>query len=183
MENQFLFWVFRNGELIENRLAGSDTAATTLTFMLLQLVNHPNELAILIAEIDAAFPSTEDQVTFESTQNLPYLNAVINEGMRCMPLVLGGLPRMVTHPTTINGYEIPTNTIISTSISNLSWSSTHFPEPKSFVPARWLPKEKQPVPTHLTADKSAFLPFSTGSRNCIGQQWVPLSTTGWCAKS
>jgi cytochrome P450 len=167
---QFSYWVILNGELIERRLAGSDTTATTLTLMLLQLVNHPTELAILIAEIDAAFPTPESPVTFETTQNLPYLNAVINEGMRCMPLVLGGLPRLVNHPTTINGYEIPPNTLVSTSISNLSWSSIHFPEPKSFVPARWLPKEQQPIPTSLTADKSAFIPFSTGSRSCIGQQ-------------
>jgi cytochrome P450 len=136
---QFSYWVILNGELIERRLAGSDTTATTLTLMLLQLVNHPTELAILIAEIDAAFPTPESPVTFETTQNLPYLNAVINEGMRCMPLVLGGLPRLVNHPTTINGYEIP-------------------------------PKEQQPIPTSLTADKSAFIPFSTGSRSCIGQQ-------------
>jgi len=73
------------------RLAGSETTSSTLTLILLLLVNSPAELRTLIAEIDAAFCSPEDVITFEAMQNLPYLNAVINEGMRVMPIATTGL--------------------------------------------------------------------------------------------
>jgi len=118
------------------------------------------------------FPSPEDAVTFETTQNLPFLNAVINEGMRVMPIVLAGLPRKTTKPTKVNGYDIPSGTTLFTSIAHINRLAEYFPSPKEFVPARWLAKEQQPAAsqTTLTADRSAFLPFSTGSRSCIGQQ-------------
>ena len=43
-----------------------------------------------MAEIDTAFPSKDDPITFAKTQDLPYLNAVINESMRVMPIVVAG---------------------------------------------------------------------------------------------
>lgn len=40
-----------------------------------------------------------------------------------------------------------------------------WPDPEKFVPERWLEKYKG-----VEADRKAFMPFSAGSRNCIGQQ-------------
>jgi cytochrome P450 len=75
-----------------------------------------------LTEIDKAFPSTNDPLTFANTQDLPYLNAVINEGMRVMPVVntgmsaawhkyedlIGiGLSRITTDTTVISDYEMP----------------------------------------------------------------------------
>jgi len=40
-----------------------------------------------------------------------------------------------------------------------------WPDPDSFIPERWLGDYKG-----VPADRKAFIPFSAGSRNCIGQQ-------------
>ena len=72
------------------RIAGSDTTSFTATTAVLLLVNNPEKLSHLCKEIDAAFPSLSDPITFAKTQELPYLNAVINEAMRIMPVVVSG---------------------------------------------------------------------------------------------
>jgi hypothetical protein len=90
-----------------NRFAGSDTTSVTVTFTLLLLLNNPGTMGPLIAEIDQAFPSKSDKITFAKTQDLPYLNAVLNESMRCMPIVSAGLARQATDTTTLCNYEIP----------------------------------------------------------------------------
>lgn len=111
--------------LTQGRIAGSDTSGVTLTLTLSLLVNNIDKLKKLVAEIDSAYHSTKDPITFANTQDLPYLNAVINEGMRARPLTTigtfhsynvsllpaddycAGLARWTTEKTTISGYEIP----------------------------------------------------------------------------
>lgn len=73
-----------------SRIAGSDTTSLTATFTLLLLLNNQEKLKELTAEIDSNFVSLDDTITFAKTQDLPYLNAVINESMRIMPIVTGG---------------------------------------------------------------------------------------------
>lgn len=72
-------------------VAGTDTSSVTLTFCLLLLLNNPDKLAKLAKELDEAFPSRDDPITFEKTLNLPYLNAALNESMRAMPVAVGML--------------------------------------------------------------------------------------------
>ena len=72
-------------------VAGTDTSSVTLTFCLLLLLNNPDKLKKLAAELDEAFPSRDDPITFEKTNNLPYLNAALNESMRVMPVAVGML--------------------------------------------------------------------------------------------
>ena len=54
----------------------------TVTQCLLQLVNNPKTLRCLVEEIDRAFPSKDEDITFAETQDLRYMNAVIYEAMR-----------------------------------------------------------------------------------------------------
>lgn len=72
-------------------VAGTDTSSVTLTFCLLLLLNNPDKLAKLAQELDEAFPSRNDPITFEKTLNLPYLNAALSESMRAMPVAVGML--------------------------------------------------------------------------------------------
>jgi cytochrome P450 len=72
------------------RIAGSDTTSLTATFTLLLLLKNREKLKELRAEIDSKFVSLDDTITFAKTQDLPYLNAVINESMRIMPIVTAG---------------------------------------------------------------------------------------------
>lgn len=72
------------------RIAGSDITGTSTTFAVLLLLNNPEKLRALRDEIDTAFPSKDDPITFAKTQDLHYLNAVINETLRVMPIIDSG---------------------------------------------------------------------------------------------
>ncbi|KAF8848447.1 cytochrome P450 [Acephala macrosclerotiorum] len=148
-------------------IAGSDTTSTTATFTLVLLLNNQDKLKKLVEEIDASFPSKDDPITFARTQELPYLNAVINESMRVMPIVVLGLARYTEEKALISGYEIPKGTTVSPAIGQLMKDPRIWPDPEKFVPQRWLEGYDG-----TKADTKAFYPFSSGSRNCPGQQFA-----------
>lgn len=90
--------------------AGSDTIAITLSSILYQLVRYPRTYQQLQDEIDLAFGAGKlsDPVTFKEAQDLPYLQAVIKEGMRLHPVVGLGLQRVVPEEgAMIIGRHIP----------------------------------------------------------------------------
>lgn len=74
--------------------ASSETIASALTAIFRELVQHPGTLHRLTNELRSTFQSKED-ITIASTTHLPYLNAVINEGLRLDPPVVVTPPRVV----------------------------------------------------------------------------------------
>jgi hypothetical protein len=75
------------------RAAGSDTTSKSTTAIIVQLVNAQKKLDRLVEEIDLAFPSIDEDITFTKLQELPYLNAVIWEGMRVIGAPAGTFTR------------------------------------------------------------------------------------------
>jgi cytochrome P450 len=66
-------------------VAGSETTVTTVSGITNQLTRNPDILAKLAREVRERFP-TEDSITLTALKSLPYLQAVINEGLRlCNP--------------------------------------------------------------------------------------------------
>jgi cytochrome P450 len=74
--------------------AGSETTASAVTAITRMLVQHRGVLHRLTREIRERFQSESD-ITVATTGDLPYLNAVIHEGIRLCPPVVIGLPRVV----------------------------------------------------------------------------------------
>lgn len=74
--------------------AGSETTATTLVGTLNYLIHNKDKLNILIKEIRETFHKP-DEVTIDAVRNLPYLNAVLKEGLRLCPPIPWVLPRLV----------------------------------------------------------------------------------------
>jgi cytochrome P450 len=74
--------------------AGSETTATTLCGAVNYLTTHRSKLDALTKEIQSAFQSLQD-VTLDSVQDLPFLNAVIHEALRLSPAIPWVLPRIV----------------------------------------------------------------------------------------
>ena len=79
---------------IDLTTAGSETTATALSGTFNYLISNPDKLAILVEEVRNNF-ATEDDMTFDALSNLPYLNAVLNEGLRLCPPVPSMVPRVV----------------------------------------------------------------------------------------
>lgn len=74
--------------------AGSETTATTLSGTLNYLTAHPDKLAVLVEEVRGNF-TEENEITLGALRDLPYLNAVISEGLRLCPPIPIMLPRLV----------------------------------------------------------------------------------------
>ena len=90
-------------------VAGSETTATTLSGITNHLIQNPSVMQSLVSEIRGAFKAEKD-ITMESLRHLPYLGAVISEGLRiCNPIPMG-LPRLVpTGGDTVCGHWLPGN--------------------------------------------------------------------------
>lgn len=97
---------------------------------------------------------------------LPYLDAVILEGLRCTPAIPMSLPRYVPNEgRTIDGYFIPGKTIVSSqAYSTHRIDHTVFPEPDRFNPDRWLEESGD------AERKRLFFAFASGGRGCVGRQ-------------
>ncbi|KAH8202696.1 hypothetical protein TruAng_003182 [Truncatella angustata] len=147
--------------------AGADSTAVMLATILFHLVRQPEVRESLRAEL-AQHPSSVDP------QTLPYLRAVVREGLRLGMANPVRLTRMVPlngAGLTISGYHLPPGTKVGAAAYVFHHNPSVFPEPFAFRPERWLPGTKE---THTNAqaqriqDRDTF-PFGLGSRACLGR--------------
>lgn len=139
--------------------AGSETTATFLTGTTYFLLQSPESLNKLTLEVRSSFNSVDD-ITGDNTNALPYLRAVLEEGLRIFPPVSFGLPR-ISPGATVDGQYVPPGVVVSVAPWVTHHDSRYWEEPEHFKPERWLENE-------VGASKLAFQPFSLGPRACIG---------------
>ncbi|KAI0541384.1 cytochrome P450 [Xylaria digitata] len=151
-------------------IAGSETTATVLGGTLNYLVRHPDKIAILSGEIRERFDSYES-MTLDALRALPYLNLVINEGLRLCPPIPWVLPRRVPAAgDTVCGVWLPGGTPVSIQAYTTNRDPTYFHSATSFHPERWLPGEMEnPESPFFHDQRSGFQPFSVGLRSRMGQ--------------
>ncbi|EKM54289.1 uncharacterized protein PHACADRAFT_196722 [Phanerochaete carnosa HHB-10118-sp] len=161
-------------------IAGSDTTSTVLVHLWYFMLRHPECAEKLHKEIDVTFPPGEDPLDFSRHADMPYLNACINETLRLLPPVLGGLQRTVKRGSggaMIGSYFVPESTQVSVHIFSLQRDPREFsPLPDDFWPDRWLTQDSYTLPTgdvinkeQVTTNRAAFDPFSFGPQNCAGK--------------
>lgn len=155
-------------------IAGSETTATTLSGSTYLLLKDPAVYARLVREIRTTFTAATD-ITIDAVNKLPYLLAVMQEGLRYYPPVPTGFPRVVPGAGhEISGTFIPGGTSVYVSQHATNHSTRNFTDPDNFVPERWLEDER---PERYEADKREVVqPFSFGPRNCLGKKYVTLSS-------
>ncbi|KUI55449.1 hypothetical protein VP1G_02774 [Cytospora mali] len=138
-------------------IAGSDTTAVSLVYLVWQVCRHPEVRKRLLAELQ----QLPEDYTDSDLVHLPYLNQVINETLRTNGPVPSGLPRSVPPGgSNLGGYYIPGGTTVCTQSYSLHRNPDVFPDPLKFDPDRWV------SPTRDMKD--SFMPFGGGSRICIG---------------
>ncbi|KAL8983732.1 MAG: hypothetical protein Q9205_002101 [Flavoplaca limonia] len=159
-------------------VAGSETTATALSGILGNLLQAPEAMGELVKEVRSAF-THESEILASNVDNLAYLNAVIEEGLRLCPPVALGMPRLVPEGgSTVSGNPLPAGTFVSCSGYASFRSPLNFPSPNpdTFDPSRWLapfPDDNNPPPKQ-GGSNSAFNPFSLGPRNCLGRNLAYL---------
>ncbi|KAL0253324.1 Sir2 histone deacetylase Hst2 [Diplodia seriata] len=153
--------------------AGTETTATALSGMTHYLLKCPDKLAKLTGEIRGAFRS-EDELTMANLRRLPYLQAVIEEGLRIYPPTPAGSPRLVPEGgNLVCGEHLPAGTGIFLSHYAAFRDSENFHLPDSFVPERWLPAatEQDPAYRAFANDKKELMqPFIVGPYACLGKK-------------
>lgn len=143
-------------------LAGHETTANALTWSLYLLSQHPTVEKRLLAEIDALgdrLPTAAD------LPQLTYTEQVFAESLRLYPPAWV-LVRRVEETLELPGLSIPPNAIVVIPIYFLHRNPAHYARPGEFDPEHFAPATRESRP------RFAFLPFSAGPRNCIGENFA-----------
>ena len=100
-------------------------------------------------------------------RQMKYLECVMKEVQRLYPTA-PFIGRMLTQETEINGYTVPSGTTAGILTFLVHRDPRIYKEPERFDPERFTPEAS--VGRH----PFAFLPFSAGPRNCIGQKFAMM---------
>jgi cytochrome P450 len=160
-----------SSEVLLQVVAGSDTSATTIRAAMLHLLANPPAYKRLQTEIDDGIKSGMISSPIKDTEarQLPYLQAVIKEGLRILPPATGVMFRMVpSGGDIVAGKFVPAGTQIGTSHLALQHSKAIFgADAGLFRPERWL--EASADPTRLAEmTNTVDLVFHYGKYRCLG---------------
>ncbi len=149
-------------EILTLAVAGTETTASVLSWILYELARHPEIDQRLQSELTDVLG--DRPVTFDDLPRLPYLNRVIQEATRLHHT--GWLvTRRTLEPLRLGDWVIPADTELAYCQHALHRDPALFPDPLTFDPDRWL-DSAQPPPT------GAFLPFGAGKHKCIGDRFA-----------
>ena len=159
-----------SAQLLTFILAGHDTTAHTLSWLLWEVARQPELQARLQSEADAALPAREAFPAAAELRKLPLLDRVFKEALRKHPVAATGTLRKIEADRTLVGApDAPPFTLRRGSLVSIVPFSTHrnprewAPPVERFDPGRFLPGP--------SAGRHAFAyqPFSGGPRDCIGK--------------
>ena len=152
------------GNVLTMLLAGEDTTANTLAWLIYLLQRHPETLRRAQAEVRALGLDSRE-FTPEHMASLDYLEACAHETMRLKPVgpfqVIEAL-----RDTVIAGIRVPEHTGVWCVMRGDSLSERHFPNPLAFQPERWLADGNAGA---ASSAKRVSMPFGAGPRVCPGR--------------
>lgn len=144
--------------------AGSMTVAHTLSTIAFYLLADPKLLERLQDELASAIPDSHFRPTWAQLEKLPYLKAVIQEGLRVGCGVSHRLQRIAPDvDLRYRDFIIPKGTPVGMTSILQHHDPRIFPNPDTFHPERWLHEDGKHLAKYL-------VPFSKGSRNCVGMK-------------
>jgi len=169
---------FTDQEIREQSLtfvaAGSETTGNLMTWMLYVLMTHEHVLQACREEVDRILPKGTEP-TNEHLSQLIICEAVINETLRLYPPAPLFARACIKEHTigTKKQIVIPKGTNIIVVDYALHRREDLWPRPLEFDYTRWLRDPTTGFKSKL-AHPFAYLPFASGQRNCIGQNFALL---------
>uniref|UniRef100_A0A8C6FQT3 Uncharacterized protein n=1 Tax=Moschus moschiferus TaxID=68415 RepID=A0A8C6FQT3_MOSMO len=168
-----LFARMENGSSLSNEdlraevdtfmFGGHDTTASSISWILYALASHPEHQQRCREEIQSLLGDGAS-ITWGDLDQMPYTTMCIKEAMRLyppVPIISRNLCKPITFP---DGRSLPAGIQVSLSFYGLHHNPKVWPNPEVFDPFRFALGSNQ--------HSHAFLPFSGGSRNCIGKQFA-----------
>ncbi len=153
------------GNVLTMLLAGEDTTANTLAWMIHLLWENPDTLALATAEVRRVCGDAKD-LTLEQMAQLDYVEACAHETMRLKPVA----PQMgfqTLRDTQIGDVQVARGTVVITLMRPDAISEDHVPDAAAFKPERWL-GDADPT-LAATSAKRVSMPFGVGPRICPGR--------------
>ncbi|KAL3283332.1 hypothetical protein HHI36_006480 [Cryptolaemus montrouzieri] len=144
--------------------AGYDTTASALGFVLYNIANHPAVQEQIIEEQKMIFhESFYRPSTYSDVNEMKYLEMVVKETFRLFPPI-PLIGRKIHEDTYYNGELLPAGIGILLNFYSLHRNPELYPDPEKFDPLRF--EDDKNIPLY------SYLPFSAGSRNCIGRKFA-----------
>ncbi|XP_042515470.1 cytochrome P450 89A2-like [Macadamia integrifolia] len=153
--------------------AGTDTTSTALQWIMANLVKHQETQEKLYSEIKEVLVDRgeeEGEIKEEDLAKMPYLKAVVLEGLRRHPPVHFVAPHAVTEDIVLDGHIIPKNATINFMVAQMGWDPKVWKDPMEFNPERFvLGDHDQVVGFDITGTREIkMMPFGVGRRICPG---------------
>ncbi len=151
-------------ECVTLLLAGHETTANALTWTLYLLSQHPAIEGRLLAEIDAVLGDRAP--TVDDLPRLAYCEQVVAESLRLYPPAYA-IARRVLEPVELTGgRRLEPDSLAVIPVRAIQRLPRFYPDPERFDPDRFTPEARAGRP------RFAYLPFSHGPRNCIGEHFA-----------
>lgn len=146
---------------------GHDTTSAAISWSLLLLGSHPEIQDRCYEEIYEIFGDDDRPASMMDLQKMKYMECCIKEALRLYPSV-PLIAREIKEDVDLGEYTIPAGTTAMIVTYMLHRNPEIYPKPEQFDPDRFLPENcygRHPY---------AYIPFSAGPRNCIGQKFAIL---------
>jgi len=147
---------------------GHDTTSAALSFILYNVAAYPEVQDRLHEEMQDIFGDSDRAATALDIQNMKYTERVIKESLRLYPSVPLFARKMREDLPLTDGYVLPAGANVTISCFQMGRNPKHWPEPEKFDPDRYLTENSSGRHPY------AYIPFSAGPRNCIGQKFAMM---------
>ncbi|XP_075979842.1 cytochrome P450 4C1-like [Anticarsia gemmatalis] len=144
---------------------GHDTTAMALVLGLMLIADHEEIQERIYEEVNSILGDSDRAVTMADLAEMKYLEAVIKETLRLYPSV-PFIARTITEDFMLDDLKIVKGSEVAVHIYDLHRREDLYTNPEEFRPERFLNGE--------VIHPYAFVPFSAGPRNCIGQRFAML---------
>uniref|UniRef100_A0A182F708 Uncharacterized protein n=1 Tax=Anopheles albimanus TaxID=7167 RepID=A0A182F708_ANOAL len=147
---------------IKDSAYGHDTTSSAITFILYSCAKYPAVQQRVYEEIISEIPKGM-AIDQQCINNLKYLELVIKESLRMFPPV-PYYSRSIDKESNFNGIPMLKGSSIVIGLYMMHHNPDYFPQPELFLPERFEQLEPR--------NPFSYIPFSAGSRNCIGQKFA-----------
>jgi len=159
------------GNVLTMLLAGEDTTANTLAWMIYLLSRHPEATQRARDEVRGVIGAQALPTQYEQLSHLAFVEACAHETMRLKPVA----PILVTQAardSVVAGIRIPAGQLVMLLLRPAATDERHFADAQAFDPARWL-ADAAPGRAASSAKRVA-MPFGAGPRLCPGRYLAML---------
>lgn len=148
-------------------LAGEDTTANTLAWMLWLLYRNPEAAAAARVEADRVLGDARVVTSIDQLAQLDVLEACAMEAMRLKPVAPLNFVE-AAEDTVVDGVALPKGALVACMMRPGGLKEANFAAPQTFDPGRWL-EGRGAAGNALSSSKRVVMPFGAGPRICPGR--------------